>query len=282
MNVHDHRTDVVAALRQPALPAERAGEAAAVASMAAAMPVSAGTVRRLPPKGAAIVVVTAASLGVGGLVAAGPGFFPSVFNGPDEPELIDDQVVDLPDAVTQNPASPAAPDVVPGGDGAAVPGVSPATPDRSNRPEGADPTLPDAATQGQDRAAEAQAKEKCAEPPVGADANASPDEAQPPTDPGARVPDVAADCASDATGDAGTQRPADAGKPDVPEPDTGKPEDPGPTADEGDRPDRPDTPEPSSGNQNQSGDQNPSGGESTPPGAGKAGTKGGQAKAPSD
>jgi hypothetical protein len=102
-------------------------------------------------RGAAIVAVTAASLGVGGLAAAGPGVFPRVLDFgraalPDQvqPEIAADSarppVVVLPEAVTSNPASPAAPGVVPGGAGAAQPALAPASPatPADPRPAGAE------------------------------------------------------------------------------------------------------------------------------------------------
>jgi hypothetical protein len=72
----DHNTDaLIAALRSPALPAEQAGEAAAVAAMLGAVARNPASKRFRASRGIAIAVVTVASLGVGGLAAAGPGVF---------------------------------------------------------------------------------------------------------------------------------------------------------------------------------------------------------------
>jgi hypothetical protein len=82
----DHDTDaLIAALRSPALPSEQVGEDAAVAAMLDALSASSAqpTVHR-SRRGIAIAAVTVASLGVGGLVAAGPGhfFFPAADRSP--------------------------------------------------------------------------------------------------------------------------------------------------------------------------------------------------------
>jgi hypothetical protein len=72
----DHDTDaLIAALRSPALPAERAGEAAAVTAMLGVLARAPASTRFRAGRGIAIAVVTVASLGVGGLAAAGPGVF---------------------------------------------------------------------------------------------------------------------------------------------------------------------------------------------------------------
>jgi len=72
----DHNTDaLIAALRSPALPAERAGEAAAVTAMLGVIARAPASTRFRAGRGIAIAVVTVASLGVGGLAAAGPGVF---------------------------------------------------------------------------------------------------------------------------------------------------------------------------------------------------------------
>jgi hypothetical protein len=73
----DHNTDaIVAALRSPVLPAEQVGETAAMTAMLGVLQAgSSGTVGIRSRRGIAIAAVTVASLGVGGLVAAGPGFF---------------------------------------------------------------------------------------------------------------------------------------------------------------------------------------------------------------
>jgi hypothetical protein len=72
----DHNTDaLIAALRSPALPAERAGEAAAVTAMLGVLARAPASTRFRASRGIAIAVVTVASLGVGGLAAAGPGVF---------------------------------------------------------------------------------------------------------------------------------------------------------------------------------------------------------------
>ena len=76
MTGDDHNTDaLIAALRSPALPAERAGEAAAVTAMFGAIARIPAPTRFRAGRGIAIAVVTVASLGVGGLAAAGPGVF---------------------------------------------------------------------------------------------------------------------------------------------------------------------------------------------------------------
>jgi hypothetical protein len=81
----DHIADAVtAALRSPALPAEQVGEAAAVSRMLEAMPMTA-TGRPAwfrSGRGLTIAAVTIAGLGLGGLVAAGAGFFPSAAETP--------------------------------------------------------------------------------------------------------------------------------------------------------------------------------------------------------
>jgi hypothetical protein len=72
----DHNTDaLIAALRSPALPAERTGEAAAVTAMLGALARIPASTRFRAGRGIAIAVVTVASLGVGGLAAAGPWVF---------------------------------------------------------------------------------------------------------------------------------------------------------------------------------------------------------------
>jgi hypothetical protein len=77
----DHNTDaLIAALRSPALPAERAGEAAAVTAMLGVLARTPASPRFRAGRGIAIAVVTVASLGVGGLAAAGPGVFQAAAN----------------------------------------------------------------------------------------------------------------------------------------------------------------------------------------------------------
>jgi hypothetical protein len=77
----DHNTDaLIAALRSPALPAERAGEAAAVTAMLGVLARNPASTRFRASRGIAIAVVTVASLGVGGLAAAGPGVFQAAAN----------------------------------------------------------------------------------------------------------------------------------------------------------------------------------------------------------
>ncbi|MEJ7799521.1 MAG: hypothetical protein WKF60_03325, partial [Ilumatobacter sp.] len=74
----DHNTNaLVAVLRSPALPAEQVGEAAAVTLMVDAHRAAVPDMLpgRRSRRGVAIAAVTVASLGLGGLVAAGPGFF---------------------------------------------------------------------------------------------------------------------------------------------------------------------------------------------------------------
>ena len=80
MTGNDHTDALIEALRQPALPEEHAGERAAITAMTGAMTGAAAPPRRRSRKGIAIVTVTAASLGVGGLAAAGPGSFPAVLD----------------------------------------------------------------------------------------------------------------------------------------------------------------------------------------------------------
>ncbi len=82
MTSEDHNSDaLIAALRSPALPAEQVGEAAAVTAMFEVLSTThARVVGRRTRRGIAIAAVTVASLGVGGLVAAGPGFFQAVAN----------------------------------------------------------------------------------------------------------------------------------------------------------------------------------------------------------
>ena len=76
MTGDDHNTDaLIAALRSPALPAERIGEAAAVTAMLGVLARAPASTRFRAGRGIAIAVVTVASLGVGGLAAAGPGVF---------------------------------------------------------------------------------------------------------------------------------------------------------------------------------------------------------------
>lgn len=76
MTGEDHNTDaLIAALRSPALPEEQRREADAVTAMLEVLqtvPARSGLRSR---RGIAIAAVTVASLGVGGLVAAGPGIF---------------------------------------------------------------------------------------------------------------------------------------------------------------------------------------------------------------
>lgn len=86
MTGEDHDQDaLIAVLTSPALEREHVGEDAAVAAMLGAM--SADPVRpagHRSRRGIAIAAVTVASLGVGGLVAAGPGvfFFPAADRSP--------------------------------------------------------------------------------------------------------------------------------------------------------------------------------------------------------
>ncbi|MAT06216.1 MAG: hypothetical protein CL424_14355, partial [Acidimicrobiaceae bacterium] len=80
MTGHDQRDALIDALRQPALPAEHAGERASIEAMSAALGGGVTPRRRRTRKGVAVIAVTAASLGVGGLAAAGPGVFPAVFD----------------------------------------------------------------------------------------------------------------------------------------------------------------------------------------------------------
>jgi hypothetical protein len=79
----DHLHDaLITALRSPARPDELAGEDDAVAAMCAAyqpVPARAGSRSR---RGVVLAVVTVASLGVGGLAAAGPGIFTAPFTSP--------------------------------------------------------------------------------------------------------------------------------------------------------------------------------------------------------
>ncbi len=77
MTSEDHNSDaLIAALRSPALPVEQVGEAAAVLAMLEVLSTTPARIVGLRTRrGIAIAAVTIASLGVGGLVAAGPGFF---------------------------------------------------------------------------------------------------------------------------------------------------------------------------------------------------------------
>ncbi|MFP5487099.1 MAG: hypothetical protein ACLGHQ_02175 [Acidimicrobiia bacterium] len=76
MTGDDHTDALIAALRSPALPSEHAGEAAAVTAMIDALSADpAPPTGRRSRRAVAIAAVTVASLGVGGLVAAGPGIF---------------------------------------------------------------------------------------------------------------------------------------------------------------------------------------------------------------
>ena len=82
---HHDQDALITALRSPALQREHVGEEAAVAAMLGAL--SADTGRQdgnRSRRGIAIAAVTVASLGVGGLVAAGPGifFFPAADRPP--------------------------------------------------------------------------------------------------------------------------------------------------------------------------------------------------------
>ncbi|MEO6651542.1 MAG: hypothetical protein ABIP17_02680 [Ilumatobacteraceae bacterium] len=78
MTGEDHNTDaLLAALRSPALPVEQVGEAAVVTLMVDAQRAAVHDLLPGPRsrRGVAIAAITVASLGLGGLVAAGPGFF---------------------------------------------------------------------------------------------------------------------------------------------------------------------------------------------------------------
>ncbi len=74
MTSNDHTHDaLIAALRSPALREELAGEAAVVDAMCATVRSGPARSTRHPRRGIVVAVVTVASLGVGGLAAAGPG-----------------------------------------------------------------------------------------------------------------------------------------------------------------------------------------------------------------
>lgn len=77
MTGEDHHTDaLIAALTSPPLPSEQVGQDAAVEAMLDALSaVPARPTGHRPRRGVLITAVTVASLGVGGLVAAGPGHF---------------------------------------------------------------------------------------------------------------------------------------------------------------------------------------------------------------
>ena len=76
MTGEDHTTDaLIAALRSPALPAEQVGEEAALTAMLEVLGTALAKSGWRARRGVAIAVVTVASLGVGGLAAAGPGVF---------------------------------------------------------------------------------------------------------------------------------------------------------------------------------------------------------------
>ncbi len=139
--IHDA---LLAALRSPARADELAGEDAAVAAMLGALQTTAPARRgSRSRRGAAVAVVTMASLGVGGLVAAGPGFFGDVRDtlhdtfvpgGDDEP---DDGTVPTPGTTGTTGSQPGGTTAVPGngtgtapdatdpeGDGSVVPGTT--------------------------------------------------------------------------------------------------------------------------------------------------------------
>jgi hypothetical protein len=116
----DHNTDaLIAALRSPALPAERAGEAAAVTAMLGALARIPASTRFRAGRGIAIAVVTVASLGVGGFAAAGPGVFQAAANK--ARSLVTPDSADTEDAGAANgddPLSGSQPDDTNGGDAA--------------------------------------------------------------------------------------------------------------------------------------------------------------------
>ncbi len=140
MTGEDHNTDaLIAALRSPALPAEQVGEAAAVLAMFRAqthIPAASHGLRSR--RGVAIAAVTVASLGIGGLAAAGPGIFSPAADRPDvtdpAPDTVSETVID--DTITGEgePAEDVDPTVTPD-DGAG--GVEGSVDDPAT---GADPT----------------------------------------------------------------------------------------------------------------------------------------------
>lgn len=97
MTGDDHTDALIAALRSSPLPRERAGEDAAISAMLGAMTSVPARPPRPRRRGVAIAAVTVASLGVGGLVAAGPGAFfapaadlsPDVRTPPDRTPSVD-------------------------------------------------------------------------------------------------------------------------------------------------------------------------------------------------
>lgn len=118
MTSDDHLHDaLITALRSPARPDELAGEDDAVTAMCAAyepVPARAGSRSR---RGVVLAVVTVASLGVGGLAAAGPGIFTAPFTSPftwgaDRSETDDSEIGDdsLPGATDGSESAGAAVD----------------------------------------------------------------------------------------------------------------------------------------------------------------------------
>lgn len=123
-----HDTDaLIAALRSPALPAEQVGEAAAVALM---VDVHCTALSELPGRrsrrGVAVAAVTVASLGLGGLVAAGPGIFspaadrPVVAPPPTVSSGSVEQADTSDDVPTMSPATPEADSALTPPPGAAI------------------------------------------------------------------------------------------------------------------------------------------------------------------
>ena len=116
MTGNDHNSNaIIAALRQPALPSERVDETVAVAAMVEAqMQVSAASKGPRPRRVAAIAAITVASLGLGGLAAAGPGIFSPAADRPEPSTPVDttvpDTAVDPADDPGADPSAATLPD----------------------------------------------------------------------------------------------------------------------------------------------------------------------------
>lgn len=102
MTSEDHTHDALfTVLRAPARPDELSGEADAVAAMVAALepvPARHGSRSR---RGLVLAAVTVASLGVGGLAAAGPGIFTAPFTGGSDRSRTDGESLSIGDDPTE-------------------------------------------------------------------------------------------------------------------------------------------------------------------------------------
>jgi hypothetical protein len=104
----DHNSSaLIAALRSPALPAEQVGEATAISAMLEVLAVHPARHGFRSRRSLAIAAVTVASLGVGGLAAAGPGIFQAAY---DKVSTIGDQTSAADDVQTQPSADQAGQD----------------------------------------------------------------------------------------------------------------------------------------------------------------------------